>query len=382
MPNVHQATQLDLTKHGKLSVLDKMIAQDLATTLISVWSVIVVIIVSREFVRVLDKAVQGDIPSDVLAILLGLKTMIIGIGLLPPAVFMALLMVLGRMYRDHEMSALFAAGGGPGIIYRAVFLVIFPLALFAGWCSFYAVPWAEAQNEKIVQQGKQSADVRGIAAGKFSDYSHGELVFYVESISQDNVLHKVFVEQQEQGKQGIINAETATLQDRPEGRYIVFNNGQRIQGQPGKLDYTLEQFKEYAVRVASEEAPGNITRLISMMPDALWGNQDIYHISELQRRFTIPVSLLLLAFIGVPLAQSAPRGGMYGNIVIGFLIYFSYGNLVRVSKVWVEHGTMPIWLGAVAANILLLLIGGVLLGRFYGWRWLLLKARSQFKAVP
>ena len=381
MPNVYQPTKLGLTKHSKLSVLDKMIAQDLSVTLVSVWSVIVVIIVSREFVRVLDKAVQGDIPSDVLAILLGLKTITIGISLLPPAMFMAILMVLGRMYRDQEMSALFAAGGGPGIIYRAVFLVIFPLTLFAGWCSFYAVPWAEAQNEKILKQGKQSADVRGIVAGKFSDYSHGELVFYVESISQDNTLHKVFVEQQEQGKQGVINAESATLQDKPEGRYIVFNNGQRIQGQPGRLDYTIEQFKEYSVRVASEEAPGTITRLAGMMPGALWGSHDINHISELQRRLAIPISLLLLAFIGVPLAQSAPRGGVYGNIVVGFLIYFSYGNLVRVSQVWVVHGTIPVWLGAVAANALLLLIGVLLLGRFYGWRWLLLKARSQLKAA-
>jgi len=358
-----------------------MIAQDLLVTLASVWSVIVVIIVSREFVRVLDKAVQGDIPSDVLAILLGLKTITVGIILLAPAAFMAILMVLGRMYRDQEMSALFAAGGGTGIIYRAVFLVIFPITLFAGWCSFYAVPWAEAQNEKIVKQGKQSADLRGIAAGKFSDYSHGELVFYVESISQDNILHKVFVEQQEQGKQGIINAETATLQDRPEGRYIVFNNGQRIQGQPGKLDYTIEQFKQYAVRVASEEMPGNITRLAGMKTGTLWDSHNIYYISELQRRLAIPISLPLLAFIGVPLAQSAPRGGIYGNIVVGFLIYFSYGNLVRVSQVWVEHGAIPVWLGAIAANILLLLIGGLLLGRFYGWRWLLLKAQSQLKAA-
>jgi len=381
LPNAHQPTQPDQAKFGRLSVLDKMIAQDLLVTLASVWSVIVVIIVSREFVRVLDKAVQGDIPSDVLAILLGLKTITVGIILLAPAAFMAILMVLGRMYRDQEMSALFAAGGGTGIIYRAVFLVIFPITLFAGWCSFYAVPWAEAQNEKIVKQGKQSADLRGIAAGKFSDYSHGELVFYVESISQDNILHKVFVEQQEQGKQGIINAETATLQDRPEGRYIVFNNGQRIQGQPGKLDYTIEQFKQYAVRVASEEMPGNITRLAGMKTGTLWDSHNIYYISELQRRLAIPISLPLLAFIGVPLAQSAPRGGIYGNIVVGFLIYFSYGNLVRVSQVWVEHGAIPVWLGAIAANILLLLIGGLLLGRFYGWRWLLLKAQSQLKAA-
>jgi len=68
---------------ARVGVLDKMVAQDITLTLMSVWSVIVVIIVSREFVRVLNKAVQGEVPSDVLAVLLGLKTITIGISLLP-----------------------------------------------------------------------------------------------------------------------------------------------------------------------------------------------------------------------------------------------------------------------------------------------------------
>ena len=32
------------------------------------------------------------------------------------------------------------------------------------------------------QSGRESADIRGIAAGKFSEYSQGDLVFYVEEI--------------------------------------------------------------------------------------------------------------------------------------------------------------------------------------------------------
>jgi lipopolysaccharide export system permease protein len=364
-----------------LSVLDKMIAQDLLMTLLSVWTVIVVIIVSREFVRVLDKAVQGQVPNDVLLTMLGLKTVAIGVSLLPPAVFMAVLMVLGRMYRDQEMSAIFAAGGGASVVYRAVFLVIFPLTVFAGWCSFYAAPWAETQMEKIYQQGKESADLRGIAAGKFSDYSQGELIFYVESISKDSTMHQVFVQQRDNsGKQGIISARSATLQDLPEGRYIVFAEGQRVQGQPGQLDYSIEQFKEYAVRVAGQESTMNISRLAGLAVDALWGNADIGNITELQRRLSIPLSLFLLSFIGVPLAQVSPRGGVYGNILIGFLIYFSYGNFVRLSQVWVTNGSMPVWLGGFAVNIFLVLIGVALLTRFYGWRWLWFKALGKVTA--
>jgi hypothetical protein len=45
-----------------VTVLDKMVALDLLRTLLAVWSVIVVIIVSRQFIRILDRAVEGRYP--------------------------------------------------------------------------------------------------------------------------------------------------------------------------------------------------------------------------------------------------------------------------------------------------------------------------------
>jgi lipopolysaccharide export system permease protein len=60
-------------------------------------------------------------------------------------------------------------------------------------------------------------------------------------------------------------------------------------------------------------------------------------------------------------------------MLVGFLIYFSYGNLIRVSQSWVMNQTIPAWLGVFGVNALLLLIGGILLARLYGWQWLIIK---------
>jgi len=64
--------------------------------------------------------------------------------------------------------------------------------------------------------------LRGIAAGKFSEYSQGDLVFYVEKISPDKKMHNVFVQNRQRGNVSIINAEAARLNDSPDGRYINF----------------------------------------------------------------------------------------------------------------------------------------------------------------
>ena len=359
-----------------VTVLDKMIVQDLLKTLLSVLTVIVVIIVSRKFIRILDDAIAGQVSNETLLTILGLKTIIASVDFLPVALFMAVLMVLGRMYRDQEMSAVSSAGGGTGTIYRAVFLLVFPLSVLAVGLSLYVSPWAEVRIDKLMQQDEESSDLRGIAAGKFSEYSQGDLVFYVEKISEDKKMHKVFVQNRQHGNVGIINAEAARLKDLPDGRYIIFENGERVQGQPGTLNYVIEQFVEYAVRIETKVSVAKFNRQ-ALTVDKLWVSGETILIAELQRRFSIPLGMLLLSFIAVPLAQIAPRGGVYGNMLVGFLIYFSYGNLLRVSQSWVTNETIPAWLGASGVNVLLLLMGSFLVARLYGWQWLIMKVRRK-----
>lgn len=361
-----------------VTVLDKMVAVDLLKTLLAVWSVIVVIIVSRQFIRILDKAVDGQVSNQTLLTVLGLKTIIASAAFLPAALFMAVLMVLGRMYRDQEMSAVASAGGGAGTIYRAIFLLVFPLSVLSAGLSFYVSPWAEAMMEQLMHQDKESADLRGVAAGKFSEYSQGDLVFYVEKIDDDKTMHQVFVQHRQGGRLAIINAETGRLKDLPDGRYVVLENGERIQGQPGALNYVVEQFSEYAVRLETKES-ATIFGKESVPSDVLLSSSQITDIAELQRRFSIPMGIILLSFIAVPLAQMSPRGGVYGNMLVGFLIYFSYGNLTRVSYSWVIKQTIPEWLGVAGVNSLLLLIGGILLARLYGWQWLVMRVKEKVR---
>ena len=359
-----------------LTVLDKMIAQDLLRTLAAVLAVIVVIIVSRKFIRILDDAISGQIASDTLLSILGLKTVLTAIEFLPVAVFMAVLMVLGRMYRDQEMAAIASAGGGAGALYRAVFLLVAPLALMAMGLALYAAPWAEAKVDALMKYDAESADLRGISAGKFSEYSQGDLVFYVESISADNTMHQVFVQSRKPGTIGVINAQSARIKDLPDGRYVVFAQGERIQGKPGRLDYVLEKFDQYAVRVDGKAAETRFNKQ-ALSVGKLWGAADFGYQAELQRRFAIPLGLLLLAFIAVPLARIAPRGGVYGNMLAGFLIYFSYGNLLRIVQSGVGNGTVSAGLATASLNGLLLLIGAYLLAKSYGWQWLKLKLQGK-----
>ncbi len=346
-----------------------MIMRDLVKTLSAVLSVLVVIIVSRKFIRVLDQVIDGQIASDTLMMILSLKIVIACITFLPAATFMAVLMVLGRMYRDQEMAAISSAGGGVWTIYRAVFLVLLPLSFAAMALSLNVSPWAESQIEARTHHDQESTDLRGLVAGKFSEYSHGDIVFYVETIDDHKQLHHVFVQHRQTDSVAIINAESGRLMDLEDGQYMVLKNGERVQGRAGELNYAIEHFEEYAVRIDTKVSPLTVAKQATPFGE-LWQSSSSIDAAEIQRRFSVPLGILLLGFIAVPLAELSPRGGIYGNMLVGFLIYFSYGNLLSVSQSWVLKQTISPWLGLASVNLLLLIIGSFLLARFYGWRWL------------
>ncbi len=367
---------LKLPKRKWFTVLDKMIVYELFKTLSSVLLVLVIIIVSRGFIRILDQAIAGMISNDSLLSILAYKTIITSAELFPPALFMSVLMVFGRMYRDQEMSAIASAGAGVFTLYKSITILLLPVITLGAVLSLFIAPWAESQVDLLIKQGEETADVRGISAGKFSEYKNGNLVLYVESVNDSGVLHNVFLQNSEKGSVGVINAQTAVIKELPDGRYIMFGQGEQVKGKPGALNYVIEKFDEYAVRIEEKTVAAKFNRHAHSV-DRLFDNDIVFNKTELFRRFAIPIGALLLALIGVPLAQVSPRGGVYGNMFMGFLIYFSYGNLLRVSQSWIENHTVPFWLGASTVNLILVVLGGVLIIRLAGWEWVKMNIKAK-----
>jgi lipopolysaccharide export system permease protein len=167
---------------------------------------------------------------------------------------------------------------------------------------------------------------------------------------------------------GIITAKFAELREIKEGLFIVFFDGIRTQGIAGELEYAFETFSEYAMRI--EDAVGEPRISIHGISTAeLLKSDQLNKISELFRRLFVPMGILLLTLMAVPLAQVSPRGGVYGNLLTAFLIYFSFSNFQQVSLSWMVKGEIPIWLGFSGIYLLSLLVVIFLLVRLYGVDW-------------
>ena len=74
-----------------MPVLDRMLTLELVKTVLAVVIVLVTIIVSRKFLAILTKAIEGEVAGETLMTLLGLKILSAFIILLPAAQFLAIL---------------------------------------------------------------------------------------------------------------------------------------------------------------------------------------------------------------------------------------------------------------------------------------------------
>ncbi len=347
--------------------------QEVAKTVLAVLTVLVTIIVSRKFLSFLTKAIEGEIAGGTLMTLLGLKFLGTLIIFLPAAQFLGLLMVFGRMYRDQEMSVLASAGVGYGRLYRAVAWFIVPLCLLSAYLSLNVLPWSESKVQSLLRQDEKTADLRGIKPGRFNEFSRGDVVLYAESLDDDNgKMKKVFVQSRSGDKNGVTVAESGYLKETETGsHFVVLNQGIRYQGTPGRVDYIISEFDEYAVKIdADPDNDANVIKRESTIPTAqLLKSKTPKELAELQRRLAVPMGVLMLGLLAIPISRVAPRGGVYGNVVTAFLIFVVYFNLQSVSQGLLINGKAPLWLAYSGVYLLMLALIAFNLIKSIGLRW-------------
>lgn len=327
--------------------------------------VLALVITANGLMRFLSSVAAGAIDQDVLLRLIGLALFDALGPMLAPTFFLAILLALGRMYRDNEMTALLSSGVSPWRVFRSFLLLALPMTLLVAWTTFDLKPQVKLEQRRIGAEQRQTAKLSSALAGQFNEFQKGGLVFYVEDVSSDGTqLRNIFVQHRQHGTLGLVRAETGThRRDKATGeRFVLLNKGERYEGTPGQAGYTIGKFDHYGMRIAKPD-PVELERFgVSALPtEELLASDDIMAKAEIQYRLSYPLSVLVFTVLAFPLSRSLPRQGVYGRLVTAFLVYFVYMNLMEVSGTWMRAEVTPAWLGRWWVHALMLVAAGVLL---------------------
>ena len=142
-------------------ILNRYILRETAQAWFVVTLVLLLILVTNQFAQVLGDAAASKLPKQAIMLVMGLTSLQYLTILIPVAFFLAIMIALGRLYRDSEMAAIMACGIGPTGLYR-------PLALFALLLS--CVGWlARARRVAPGRARGRNHRRQGQAAGRYRD---------------------------------------------------------------------------------------------------------------------------------------------------------------------------------------------------------------------
>lgn len=358
--------------------LSRYVAREVSQYTLLGLAAIGVIMLARNFVRVLDELLgAGFALSDLLLVLRVLGTMLL-VYALPVSLLFGVLLAVGRMAADVEIVALRACGVG----LRELLL---PIAVLGAGVSALTLQLAldvepAARREMRAAITSMLARGAGLEPGRFRRF--GEVLVYVDARGGDRIFGVVLSDRRDPERPLIVFAS--------EGRLSLEQNGAALRlalergdihldasGDERDVRISFERFDyaldlEQVLDTAGFQRPREmswqrlrhiVARLRAGPPIAQLKEAPIEYELDLQRRLAAPVAPALFALVGLPIGMRRTRGARAFGALACAAVAFTYYGLQTFFSFLATEG----WLAASVAmwlpNALFAALAATLLAR-------------------
>ncbi|CAN5233666.1 LPS export ABC transporter permease LptF [soil metagenome] len=348
-------------------VFEKALRRELLAAASGVFVTLLAILITTTLVRVFGQAAAGKVGIDAIALLIGLSVVNSMPIMLILTVFISVLLVISRMYRDSEMVVWFSSGVSLNAFARPVLVFAVPGAIVVLLFSMIVSPWANQQRADLKSAFEQRDDVARVSPGQFIESPRADRVFFVENLDADKgLVDNVFAVLSEGGREAVVVADSGHVVSEPSGeRYVVLQDGHRYEGQPGLPNYSVMDFDTYSIRLESREVALGPQGADAPFMDArqLVGEATPRARGELLWRVGLGVLPVVLALLAIPLAFLNPRAGRSMNLIFAILLFVVYHSLLNLMQSRVGSGRLDFAVGWWPLHAAFLLLALAMLQR-------------------
>ena len=292
--------------------------------------------------RYLAEAVAETLGIYFMIKLILLKTFIALEVLIPVALYVSIVMGLGRLHRDQEIVALQAAGGSDKHIIHSIVIIAVPIGMVVGALSLQGRPWAYESSYILDARANADLNIDRFQPGRFyGNEETGAVVYVNDKAEATSEVSNVFHYTRNGNNSEIIMAVTANQRQGEDGQglQVHLKDGRLYKLKRNSADDELVDFdklvkfqEDLAISIGyKRKAAATSSLLDSDIPS---------DIAEVQWRLSRPIVTILLALIAIPLSRSSPRQGKNEKAFMAALIFAVYYNLSGVARTWVEQGAV------------------------------------------
>lgn len=294
-------------------------------------------------------AAQGRLDTSILFSIVGYLLPEFLTLILPLGFFIALMLVFGRLYVDHEMAVLNGSGisrvqlGRLLIPLTVVYLVIQTILMV--WMS----PWGNRQFEQLTTTQAVRTGFDLVRPKEF--ISSGSYTIYAGSLSEDRKNLKDIFFYQRATKDGkpdvmILAKEATRVQMNNDTASVVdLLQGRRYEIYSGTPQYSQTEFQSYRLRLENnKEAKFESSDVEALSFTQLWQTrEDPVVASELGWRIFVPFTVVVALMLAIALCEVSPRQGRYLKLFPSLLIFASLIVGLMAVKTRISKDEMGIW---------------------------------------
>ncbi len=336
-----------------IPTLYRYIIRELLAVFFATCFILLAIILSFRLANLLSAAASGEVTLHAVWQLIYLQSIRFLVVLMPLAFVLASALTFGRLYRDHEISAMLAAGIGQTHLLKALIWIASPIALTLAALTLNILPGIYQRQEHVLQQAQQEAGLTLLTPNTFQQIDTG-IIAYTSAI-KNGLLADFFVSIDQGQQHSIITSQTGNIQEKTHHRFLHLQDGQRFSWTDGfaASQISIEDFKEGILRMPSAKVV-NSNRLRTIPTLEL--NDSITHQAEWQTRLN-PILALCIFTLSLPLlTQIKPRQGRYQKILPIFLLFALYINLLDTFVTMIKKETIAIYPGSYSIHMAVLVL--------------------------
>jgi len=294
---------------------------------------------------------------------------------IPISLLISILIALGRLSSDNEITVLKASGLSLYRITPPILLIASLSFLLTSLTTLFLVPYSNTATKSLLFNVARNKASIGIKEKVFNADFNG-IVLYAEKVPYDGrFMEGVLVsDQRTSDEPGTIIAEKAflvsdqksmavTLRLENGSTYFVAKNMKNFRKMDFKyydinldLSSTLKEAQKIRTKAIKEMTPRELINKLknSKLSDKIYRESAI----ELYKKFSIPFSCIVFSILAVPLgAKAHHRSVKSRGFTVGLLTVLLYYLLQLGCDGMVTAGKLPPLLGSWIPNLLFALVG-------------------------
>jgi len=302
--------------------------------------VILTVMLTATLIRTLGQAAGGNVAPQDVVLLMGYATIAHMATMLILSLFIAVVITLGRFYRESEMTIWFASGMPLSRFVKPVLRMAWPVLLAVVVLELLVWPWGNQNSAELRDRYQKRGDLSRVAPGQFQASRDGSRVFFIER-DGDNAAtgRNVFILSNLNERESVTTSARGRLEMEGDDRFLVLDHGQRNETQLKTGDKSLARFEQYKVMTDTQvlananQLPPKAMATLDLLRTPTPKNQ-----GELAWRLGMILGGINMALLGIGLSASNPRRASNWNLLFALLAFIVYFNLINLSQSWVGNG--------------------------------------------